>query len=138
MRDQIEDGKAPPRRRRHRFGAMVRRYPGMQGLSCTSDRLRNHRCSPQAAAIDLLAETSRGAVIRYIAHSPANIPVCDVNRGLAGVVPTDISLILLASRGGKILIPEDWPYQNTSSPAGGNTGGFRHSQSPRRPLHPSH
>jgi hypothetical protein len=83
---------------------MVRRYPGMQGLSCTSGRLRNHRCSPQAAAVDPLAETSRGAVIRYIAHSPANIPVCDVNRGLAGVVPTDISLILLASRGGKILI----------------------------------
>ena len=78
----------------------------MRGLCCTGDRFRNHRCSPQAAAVDLLAETSRGAVIRYIAHSPANIIVCgDVDRGLAGVVPTDISLILLALRGGgKILI----------------------------------
>jgi hypothetical protein len=71
----------------------------MRGLSCTSDRFRNHRCSPEAAAVDLLAETSRGTVIRYIAHSPANITVCgDVNRGLAGVIPTDISPILLASR----------------------------------------
>lgn len=85
---------------------IVRRYPGMRGLSCTSDRFRNHRCSPEAAAVDLLAETSGGTVIRYIAHSSANITSGDVNRGLAGGIPTDTPTILLASQrlGCKILI----------------------------------